>query len=618
MNTPRPQPHTRFKQSKTIREITISENKHSNNRDTDKFNTLFVQLQVSNVCTDAVLDTAAQVSVMSYKFYQKLRSPPALSDHVMLKGIDKSNLDSRICNNVPIEFGQFKCKWNFVVADISDSILLGLDFLEHHQAILNLQDFSVSIEQMKMPIKCLYNKNHEKVNIFRVQMKKKMVIPPKSCIYVDVKFDKTPDFDVVINPYHNIQGLLSPNCVTKKDQNVILFKNPTDKYITVRKNADVGTAMQLDQIINIGEHVQSEDDTETPEIRSVGIDCTNLDRIKKQIPEFLISMYEKSIQNLTEEQSITFGKFLINYQEVFSKDDFDMGLFNGDIEHKINTGNATPIRQKLRRTPKCFEEEEKKHLDQMLEKGIIEPSSSDWASSPVLVRKKDGSLRYCIDFRALNKVTVRDAFPLPNMSDCIESLKGSTFLSTLDMQAAYWNIKVHKDDKHKTAFITKYGLFEHNRLPFGLCNSPATFSRVIQLVLQGLTWLECLAYLDDILVLGSDFQDHITKLGNVLSRFKKFNLKLKPKKCQFFQKEVKFLGKIVNGNGIMITPENVTTMKNWPTPTNVKEVESFLGFANYHRDHVEHFAEIVEPLHQLTNKKQISVGYQFIKRHLKN
>jgi hypothetical protein len=170
------------------------------------------------------------------------------------------------------------------------------------------------------------------------------------------------------------------------------------------------------------------------------------------------------------------------------------------------------------------------------------------------------------------------------------------------MQAAYWNIKVHKDDKHKTTFITKYGLFEHNRLPFGLCNSPATFSRVIQLLLQGLTWVECLAYLDDILVLGSDFEDHVTKLGNVLSRFKKYKLKLKPNKCQFFRKEVKFLGRTVTGNGINITPDNVSTMKNWPVPTNVKQVESFLGFINYHRDHVEHFAELVEPLYQLTRK----------------
>ena len=174
----------------------------------------------------------------------------------------------------------------------------------------------------------------------------------------------------------------------------------------------------------------------------------------------------------------------------------------------------------------------------MLEKGIIEPSSSDWASSPVLVRKKDGSLRYCIDFRALNKVTVRDAFPLPNMSDCIESLKGSTFLSTLDMQAAYWNIKVHKDDKHKTAFIPNmvYSSITAFHLVYVIV-------RVIQLVLQGLTWLECLAFLDDILVLGSDFQDQITKLGNVLSRFKKFNLNLKSKKCHFFSETSKFFRK---------------------------------------------------------------------------
>ena len=136
----------------------------------------------------------------------------------MLTSTDKSNLDSLICNNVSIEFGQFKSKSNFVVADISDSILLGLDFLKHHQAIINLQDFSVSIGQMKIPIKCLYNENHEKVNILEFKMKKKLVIPPKSCIYADVKFDQTPDFDVVINPYHNIQGLLSPNCVTKRSE----------------------------------------------------------------------------------------------------------------------------------------------------------------------------------------------------------------------------------------------------------------------------------------------------------------------------------------------------------------------------------------------------------------
>jgi len=140
----------------------------------------------------------------------------------------------------------------------------------------------------------------------------------------------------------------------------------------------------------------------------------------------------------------------------------------------------------------------------MLQKGVIQPSISEWASLPVLVRKKDGNLRYCIDYRALNKVTVKDAFPLPRIENCIDSLPGNQFMSTLDMTAGYWQVEVSEQDRHKTAFITKHGLFEHLRLPFGLCNSPATFSNVIQLVLHGLAWKDCLAYLDNGIVFGKD------------------------------------------------------------------------------------------------------------------
>ena len=155
-----------------------------------------------------------------------------------------------------------------------------------------------------------------------------------------------------------------------------------------------------------------------------------------------------------------------------------------------------------------------------------------------------------------------------------------------------------KTTVQKTAFITKYGLFEHVRLPFGLCNSPATFSRAIQLVLQGLTWKECLAYLDDVIVMGENFSSHMRNLRSVLTRFQKYNLKLNPKKCNLFQTEIKFLGKIVNSKGISINPESIDTVKNWPEPKCKKEVESFLGFANYHRDHISQFAKLAEPLHE--------------------
>ena len=313
---------------------------------------------------------------------------------------------------------------------------------------------------------------------------------------------------------------------------------------------------------------------------------------------------KESIENLPSEDTVNVTNLLKKYQHVFAKDDFDLGLFRGEIKHKIDTGNAKPIRQKLRRTLLGFESEEEKHIDQMLEKGIIQPSLSEWASPPVLVRKKDGKLRFCIDFRALNKVTVKDAFPLPNIKSSIDTLKGSVFFSTLDMAQGYWNVLVDEKDRHKTAFVTKYGLFEHIRLPFGLCNSPATFSRIIQYVLRGLNWKECLAYLDDVVVLGENFHEHLNNLSEILSRFEEYNLKLKPKKCHLFKREIKFLGKIVNAEGISIDPENTDTVREWPTPQNTKQIESFLGFANDHRDHIPRFAEIAKPLHEAVKESK--------------
>jgi len=173
-------------------------------------------------------------------------------------------------------------------------------------------------------------------------------------------------------------------------------------------------------------------------------------------------------------------------------------------------------------------------------------------------------------------------------------------MSSLDMVAGYWQIEIDEKDRHKTAFITKYGLLEHVHLSFGLCNSPATF--IVQLVLQGLTWVECLAYLDDIIILGDSFENHLQNVRKVLGRFKQYNLKLKPRKCHFFQ-ELKFLRRVVSKDGVSVNPDNIKAITSWPVPKNKKELESFIGFTNYHRDHIKNFSEITVPLHQLTGKK---------------
>lgn len=198
----------------------------------------------------------------------------------------------------------------------------------------------------------------------------------------------------------------------------------------------------------------------------------------------------------------------------------------------------------------------------MLDAGVIQESVSEWASAPVLIRKRDGTERWCVDYKALNDVTVKDTFPLPLVEDCLDTLSGSSWFSKLDANSAYWQVKISAPDRKKTAFLTKYGLFEHVRMGFGLTNAPATFSRVVNLILRGLTWKTGLAFLDDILVLGNSFEDHLQNLSEALERFRQYGMKLKPKTCLFFQPEVEFLERIVSLNQIAMGDKNTQTVAN--------------------------------------------------------
>ena len=305
---------------------------------------------------------------------------------------------------------------------------------------------------------------------------------------------------------------------------------------------------------------------------------------------------------MNEEEATILRSLLLKYQDIFSKGSHDIGCFK-EIKHTIDTGTERPVKHPMRRTPMGFEGEEEENLKQMLDIGVISESSSDWASAPVLVRKRDGSVRYCVDYRSLNAKTVKDLFPLPSISQCLDHLSGNRYFSTLDMASGYWQIEIDEKDQHKTAFITKYGLFEHKRMAFGLCNAPATFQRVIQFVLRGLTWTKTLAYIDDVIVLGKDFTDHVTNLELTFQRFRQHNLKLKPKKCSLFHTETTFLGHVVSFEGVAVNPDNITKVKKWPIPQSVKDVEKFLGFVNYHRDHIQDYAGLTSILYKLTGSK---------------
>lgn len=254
------------------------------------------------------------------------------------------------------------------------------------------------------------------------------------------------------------------------------------------------------------------------------------------------------------------------------------------------------------RYPPTLKDEIEKQITQMLQAGIIRPSSSEFSSPVLLVRKKDGSFRFCVDYRYLNALTVKWKFPIPVFDQLMDELAGSSWFSTLDLLSGYHQVRLKPGEEFKTAFQTHHGQFEFLVMAFGLCGAPGTFQGAMNTTLAPLLRKCVIVFFDDILIYSATFEEHLTHLQKVLSLLQQDNWFVNISKCKFAKREISYLGHVISASGVATDQTKIEVILSWPTPINVKELRSFLGLAGYYRKFVRHFAVLAKPLHQLLKK----------------
>lgn len=285
--------------------------------------------------------------------------------------------------------------------------------------------------------------------------------------------------------------------------------------------------------------------------------------------------------------------------DVFALSAMDFGCTD-KVKHHIKLHDETPFKHRARPIHPRDIEAVRQHLRDLLEAGVIRESESSFSSPIVVVRKKNGDIRLCIDYRKLNLQTVKDAYPLPNLEESLSALSGSKWFSVLDLKSGYYQIEMNEEDKAKTAFVTPIGFWEFNRMPQGVTNAPSTFQRLMEKSMGNLHLKEVLVFLDDLIVFSDTLEEHEQRLLRVLHRLEEYGLELSPEKCKFFQTSVRYLGHIVSEKGVETDPDKILVLKSCPIPRTLKELKSFLGFAGYYRRFIKGYSAIAKPLNDLT------------------
>ena len=584
---------------------------------------VYVKGMVNGEPVTFTADTGASKTIISTKVYEKIpvARRPVLDQSLRLIGAGGAPIKGAGRAEVDLKLGPLELRRDVMVAEIEDDALLGYDILmgsTNGPADILLSSNKIVLDGVDIPVIQIGQERQAR----RVTVADSVHIPGQTEAVIDVfiercEADEEEASEFVIEPTEQFRGRYplqmaatvvningGPTCKVR-------VMNPFSSEVELKQDAVIGRAERVEKIISV---IARAEDVEEGENRSAvrriqlsqpqSKDSEPMVCAEADVPEHLTSLYKRSAEGKTEHERKRLAALLVKYQDTFSKSEWDIGLTDL-AEHSINTGDANPIKQRPRRVPLAYADEEKQAIEDLLQKGVIRKSTSPWSSPIVLVKKKSGAVRPCVDYRRLNALVKPDGFPLPRVQDCLDAVAGSALFSSFDLTSGYFQIPLKQEDIPKSAFCCKYGHFEMLRLPFGLNNAASTFQRTMELALQGLQWVTCLIYIDDIIVFGADFDQHMARVEEVLDRIAKAGLKLKPDKCHMLQTEVVFLGHLVSKKGILPDPANIMKIVDWPRPTNCKQVKQFVATGSYYRRFVRDYARIARPLIDLTRKDAI-------------
>ena len=351
---------------------------------------------------------------------------------------------------------------------------------------------------------------------------------------------------------------------------------------------------------------ESESEDEYDEELKIGNPAVSLAEVEVYNAES--SKVELHLGPLQYEQQVTFNNLLKDYSDICAQSQTRIGRTDV-IKHRIITGDALPVAQPAYRSGPKKLKFIREEVERMEQQRLIRKSKSPWASPVVVVGKKGGDMRLCVDYRKLNAITKGDMYPLPRIDDMLESFSGANWFTTLDLASGYWQIAMEERDIEKTAFITPYGLYEFLVMPFGLAYAPGTFQRLMNNILHDYIGRFVAVYLDDIIVYSKgSLENHIDHIRQVFETLRRAHLKIKLKKCYFCFPNIHFLGHVVGRDGINPDPEKIEKVRNFPVPANVSQLRSALGLFSYYRRFIKEFARIARPLYELLKKRRSSNG----------